>query len=248
MRFIFALFAFFTLAAEGLEPFERFVGLGDCCVVRRQINRHLTSRFEEKDLQVFGGGQLFDWLYIHDYRKLAEAIENDLLDLFERSDLRVIYKSVTNVKYSMTWSHLFTKNQDKWVPRNVIDLEYDIRKEKINYLSEKFRLLRNYRTLYIIAHPYVNNLTMIEPTQKVLIRLNNALIKMRGNSNFAILFCPINKRFDSFLNIFVRQIYNGNASPSMGNDECWEKILSEFPYKKEEFCIDERQRDASYLN
>ena len=157
IRYIFAAFVFFASFMEGSEPFERFVGLGSCCVTRTQINRHLTTRFGTQDLSIFGGGQLFDWLIIYDYRKLAEAIENNLSDLFDRSDLIVEgkeYPVVKNHKYLMTRNHLFTRNPDQTLPANVLELEYDSRKQKINYLSKKFRDLRNFRTLYIIAFPY----------------------------------------------------------------------------------------------
>lgn len=67
-------------------PYERFIALGNCCVTRYQINNHLSKRFD-KDIHSFGGGQLFDWLIIHDYNKFAEALENNLSDFFERSNL-----------------------------------------------------------------------------------------------------------------------------------------------------------------
>ena len=72
----FIVSCFILLSADEV-PYERFIGLGNCCATRSHINRHLSQRFS-LDAHLFGGGQLFDWLIIEDYNKLAEAIENDL--------------------------------------------------------------------------------------------------------------------------------------------------------------------------
>ena len=56
---------------------------------------------------------------------------------------------------------------------------------------------------------------------------------------------PLEKKFDSFGKIQVRQIYNGSALPTVGNNECWEKILSEFPYKITNLGVDEHEMDNS---
>lgn len=219
-------------------PYERFVSLGNCCVTRTQINLHLSKRFH-MDAYSFGGGQLFDWLIIHDYNKFAKALENGLMDLFNRSDLLLIYSlnglpysAIRNCRYEMTWNHLFTRELNQSYSPNIIDIEYGIKKTKIDYLSEKFKLLKYYRTLYIIAYPYVGagELETKELDRKVIKRIRNALLKMRGNANFSVLFCPLIKTFDDFDNIKVRTIVNSANPPHLGDFGCWDRMLSEFPF------------------
>ena len=55
------------------QPYERVIGLGNCCISRFQINHHYQHRFGV-DSNAFGGGQLFDWLIIQDYHKVAATL------------------------------------------------------------------------------------------------------------------------------------------------------------------------------
>lgn len=237
------LICFFLNVVEviGLEelPYERFVGLGNCCVTKRQIINHLQERFG-KDNKTYGGGQLFDWLIIHDYNKLSKALENNLSDIFERSDLVFdregfgnSYPCIRNIKYDMTWNHLFTRLENHSLPPNILDLEYDIKKQKIDYLSEKFKNLKHYRTLYIVAYPFIGSGTLrtTEPDKNTLIRLRNALLQLRGNNNFTLLFCPLRQKFREFENVLIRTIVNSkDLPPYKGDFNCWNQMLSQFPY------------------
>lgn len=104
-------------------------------MTRTQINHHLNKRFG-RDPHSFGGGQLFDWLVIHDYKQLCLALENNLLDIFEKKDLIFDHLKemieIKNIKDNMTWNHLFTKNSDKKTyEKNIIKLEYPEKKQKI---------------------------------------------------------------------------------------------------------------------
>lgn len=216
------------------EPYERFVSLGNCCVTRIQINHHLSQRFD-RPASSFGGGQLFDWLIIHDYRLFSQALENELTDLFELPDL-VVDKLVKNVKYKMTWNHLFSKNEKGVCPDNILELEYPLKKQKIDYLIEKFKDLRRYRTLYILAFPFdETQKNVTEPTPEVLARLIQALEKLRGNDNFTLLYCPLKERFEAFEKLCIRQMDNpiNGKSPSEGDYEKWDRMLLEFPFTLE---------------
>jgi hypothetical protein len=247
---------FFKLNAKEETPYERFIGLGNCCVTRYQINYHLSKRFG-KDSREFGGGQLFDWLVIHDYNKLAEAIENNLADLFERSDLILTsdwvtncdYWTVQNMKYKMTWNHLFSRPGNGLVTDDLIDVEYDSRKHKIEYLAEKFKSLREYRTLYIIAHPChgMGFFNTKKPNKSTLIRLRNALEKMRGNRNFSILFCSLNAKNKRFENIYMRAIVNPQNNLFWEGDyDCWNGMLSQFPFNPNKADTDKSGLDNSF--
>jgi hypothetical protein len=226
-------------------PYERFVSLGNCCATRTQINHHLSHRFG-LDSSAFGGGQLFDWIVIHDYNKFASALENNLMDFFEKRDLLLVprvdihYPSVMNLKYWITWNHLFTRRSDASIDFNIIEKEFHLKKVKINYLSQKFKALKNYRTLYILAYPFADNLLVetIEPDRDTIIRLRNALLHLRGNANFTLLFCPLVKRFENFENVLIIPIINPpGVAPNVGDYNYWNQMLNYFPFslKKLEF-------------
>lgn len=243
-KILYVLFLFIHYLAVDLDsaecqPYQRFVSLGNCCITRTQINHHLRKRFG-KDAHSFGGGQLFDWLVIHDYNQLCVALENNLLDIFEKKDL--IFDNfcfpkkleIRNIKYNMTWNHLFAKNSDKTYQNNIIDLEYDLKKQKIDYLSNKFKELKNYRTLYILAYPFIDNkpLNTNKPNKETLIRLSKAIEKIRVNKNFDLLFCPLKCNFQSFDNILIRVIYNATNNPAVEGDyDCWNNLLNQFPFE-----------------
>lgn len=233
------------------DPFERFVSLGNGCITRFQIDHHLTKRFD-KSKKKFGGGQLFDWMTMQDYDKLADALENQLADLFELSDLVVITENiqyVKNIKYDMTWNHLFTRNAEGSVAENVLEIEYEIKKQKINYLSEKFRQLRDYRTLYIISYPFqIGTMALALPEKNSLVRVRNALEKLRGNDNFAILYCTVQKSFDKFDNIYVKEITPWDKSQPYTSYyyEEWDAILSKFPFSTKHLTVDKSGLDDTY--
>ncbi len=240
----FVFFLILSFQSIRAEAYERFVGLGSSCVTRTQINHHLSQRFQ-RPANSFGGGQLFDWVIIHDYNLFSQAIENDLADLFERSDL-IVGANVRNKKYKMTWSHLFSKNEKEVCPENILELEYETKKQKIEYLIGKFKGLRDYRTLYIIAYPYDETQSnTVEPDPFVLVRVSKALEKLRGNQNFSLLYCPLKQRFNDFNNIFVRQVDNPiDAVPIwVGDYNKWDKILKEFP-----FAIEKSEPDSSHMD
>ena len=127
----------------------------------------------------------------------------------------------------MTWNHLFTRMQGNAMDPNIIDLEYGIRKEKLDYLAQKFRDLSNYRTLYILAYPEPSNeLETIEPNLITLIRLRNAITKIRGNANFDLLYCSLYKKFDDFDNLMNRVIVNPEGGYFFEGDyECWHRYV-----------------------
>lgn len=230
-----------TLAVEvdQTQPYERFIGLGMNCMTRWQINIHLPKRFGLHP-ESFGGGQVFDWMLIHDYNKLAEAFENDLNDLLERDDLESMpcwdAWYVRNTKYNMTWNHLFTPGPPNTLC-NTLDLEYPDRKQKIDHLVDKFKNLKEYRTLYIVAYPFIGpngyGWGSDEPDFYTILNLRNAIAKIRGNDNFSLLYCPVIQSFEEYENIYVRTIEFIPPGAWMGNAKTWDAILSEFPFTLE---------------
>jgi hypothetical protein len=236
--------------------FERFVGIGNCCITRFQIDFHLKERFKIKDTSLYGGGQLFDWLVIHNYAKFATALENNLSGVFELADLLVgpswtaNYRCVKNINYEMTWNHLFTR-QGNNVPDNILDLEYDARKQKIDYLIKKFKTLNQYRTLYILAYPFTGNGDMgtIEPDLVTVIRIRNALEQLRGNNNFTLLFASLQNRSQEDLpNIHFRTIVKGSKPAYEGDFNCWNTLLSEYPFRIDQVASDTTEIDNTVFS
>ena len=202
------------------HPFERFISLGNCCVTRRQINYHLSSRFNA-DQHSFGGGHIFDWMFMHDYSKLTDAIQNNLDDVFIKENMNGCY----NVKYNMGWIHLFEDS-------TTMDQVFPLKKQKMDYLAQKFRELALYRTLYIIAFPhhYDGCDGMNEPDKNTLKALYRSIKNMRGNDNFVILYLPHRKKFESTKNIIVYEMPSVGRVDG-GDTHKWDKILSKFPFK-----------------
>lgn len=101
--------------------------------------------------------------------------------------------------------------------------------------------------MYIIAYPYIGSGTLetVEPDKKMLIHLQNALEKMRGNHNFAILYCPLQKNFDDFDNIYIRTIINP-SNDARGDFNCWNQILYQFPFTLEKIEVDNSQMDNTF--
>lgn len=229
------------------EKYERFVGLGNSCVTRFEINHYLSNRYN-LDVSYFGGGQLFDWLVIHNYNFLALALECNLTNFFEKSDL-VIEPSVTgqlcvrNAFFNMTWNHLFTRNAANHLDLDIIEREYDIKKRKLDYLAEKFRALKNFRTLYVVTYPHEIDGTFntLRPDIHTLIRLRNALVNIRGNDNFTLLFCTPTKIYEDISNIQMRA-FGGYEDPHAG----WKKIFSEFRYTLDKVEVDNSQLDNTF--
>lgn len=244
------LFSAHCLRAHVFEvPYERFVSLGLCCVTRTQIDYHLTHRFG-LDRKAFGGGQLFDWMFIHDFRKLCAALENHLEDLFDFTDLTVVLRgdgeAVYNVRYDMTWNHLFTKLPNKMLFPDGLVREYTEKKGKIDYLVSKFIQLRDYRTLYIAAYTMDDGeMGTVEPDLATIVRLRNALAKIRGNNNFSLLYVPVVQKFDNFENVVVLGLPTDPLKKCEGNYALWNMLLSLFPFTLDQMGFDPTGYDRS---
>ena len=248
------LFLSTTLLQANDQPYERFVSLGACCVTRHQINLHLEKRFGFNE-NVFGGGQLFDWMVVQNYSKLARLLEDHLNGLFEIEDL-VIEKSqrdanynyVRNIKHEMIWNHLFGRKKNGLVALNVIEKEFHDKKQKIDYLVSKFINLKIYRTLYVIAYPFTGKEMeeREEPDLTILTSIRDSLEILRGNDNFSILFCTIDKKFEEFENIYVREVrIPANKNTCGGDNASWNLVLSEFPFTLSRAITDRSNMDIS---
>ena len=235
-------------------PYERFISLGNSCLTRHQIDYHLEMRFGlTKDF--FGGGQLFDWVLVEDYHLLAEAFEKNLKRFFEKSDLAYdfdpVYPKVYNTKNKIYWSHLFSRKSFEALVDNAIETEFELRNQKITYLSEKFKALKNYRCLYIISEYQPKFFLSPLEMKKMLIHVRNGLEYMRGNRNFSLLFCCLNpfykQEIKDFENIYIR-ILNRNPEEPVGYQDSasWDPILYEFPFTLEKIDWDQTGLDFTY--
>ena len=214
---------------------------------------------------MFGGGQLFDWVKVGDYNLLAQAFENKLLNFFEKQDLdygvapTTPHYSVYNKTNTVYWFHLFSRDCYDNLNENVIELEYQSKKQKIDYLVEKFKKLKKYRTLYILAELDPRFFLSSIDCKNMLIRIRNGLEKLRGNRNFSLLFCSRFSSFEieigNFENIYIKTLsydLTENLSIYMGirDSSRWDPILFEFPFtiekiKRDHTGIDSTMDDAN---
>ncbi|CAO5675411.1 MAG: hypothetical protein NEHIOOID_00524 [Holosporales bacterium] len=185
------------LAFNPDQPFERVITLGWWCSTKGAVNYYFNPESPIAKTKK-GHADLFDWLFIHDYKKFALALENNLSDFFEKDDFD--WDCLTNRKYAMHWNHLF----DSWHDTGYFKQEFGIEgfdfpqgfiaskidnifpfvREKIMYLRQKFIDAQQFKTLYVISDPRRNNID-----EDTLIALRNGLLKIRnGNANFTILY------------------------------------------------------------
>lgn len=215
--------------------FERVIGLGHWCLTKGQINKYFAPELHLMATKK-GHADLFDWLYIHDYFRLAIALEHKLEDFFERKDFYVKdgkSKKIYNRLYEMSWPHLFgsnltggdTKGVNSDLTEQELDLIFPSIKEKINYLKDKFISAKKTKTLYIISHPRK------ELSLEALVHVRDSLTIIRaGDKNFCILFIPHAKTYDGIENIIVREAKNLNSEWDGADSVRWKQILDEFKF------------------
>ena len=216
--------------------FERIITLGSDCLPKGQINKFFVPERKFNDTKK-GHGDLFDWMLMENYNLLAEALENNLTDFFEREDLSITTFYPVSTKYEMHWLHMFHEANERagWISRmphdkksqvDFLDQEFPKVKEKMNYLRDKFISAKDKKTLYVI-HEKKN---LIE--RETLSHLRDSLKSIRQeNKDFAILFVTTRERFSSFDNILVRE--STKVMPGgwdHGDPVRWREILDEFKF------------------
>lgn len=73
----------------------------------------------------------------------------------------------------------------------------------------------------------------MEPDFQTILRLRDALTTLRGNTNFTLLYCPLEKTFEDTENILVRTVITEPGWEHIGKYDFWFNLLSEFPYSLE---------------
>lgn len=236
--------------SHAIEPYERFVSLGNRCTTKLQIYRHLINHYVDSTLtepmlakkiseekKLFGGNHLFDWVFTNNYEKVQEALSKDFKNFFSKKNLKPGSHVIDNA-YNIGWNHLFKKikqsSNQAIVTQEIIDDEYEDKKKKVDYLIEKFKDLKNYRTIYIIS----NTLFKKPLEDSDLLKLFNSLEKFRGNNNFSLLYLDqANEEKDITPYIFKRKIVHDKSTIWKGDSESWEKALKEFPSSIKEINI-----------
>lgn len=212
---------------------ERVVGLGGWCLTKAQINGYFAP-MDPINISKKGHGDLFDWMFIYDYKLFTDALEHKLDDFFEKDDLKIIYgNELYNTKNHMRWNHI-TQNHDPLLSETVqndklLTEYFPTIKNKLNYLKDRFISAKSYNTLYIISlPPYFNPLTL-----ENLISVRNGLTTIReGDNNFTLLMVTHFKTFDGVDNIIVREAEMLGESWNEGDSQRWKDILDEFKYKE----------------
>jgi hypothetical protein len=202
------------------HPVEKIISLGNWCSTKANINLYLNPDIDWKNT-VEGNAHIFDWMCIGDYEYLIKALNNNLQDIFCKEDLvvldnvltengqAVLINAIYNLKYKMIWPHLFDKLSDFSLGEDInkINDSETIKKlySKFQYLSNKFINAKDKTVLYIITFDYhihiPENIRPIKPSKETIISLRDALTRIRGNTNFILLFISKNQPFYVYENI-----------------------------------------------
>jgi len=186
---------------------NRVISLGNWCSTKATMNLYFNPN-EPWSKTKKGHADLFDWMFMCDYNHLANALYNNLDDVFEKNDLIkmdniiaptgeiVVANGIYNAKYKMIWPHLFD-----WVSGFELKEKFDTLFEdstmktiqsKMNYLKDRFISAKDKRTLYIIT--YDNHINIpefirpVRPSFETLVNVRNGLRHIRGNDHFILLF------------------------------------------------------------
>ncbi|CAO4840330.1 MAG: hypothetical protein CNLJKLNK_00289 [Holosporales bacterium] len=229
------------LAFNPDQPFERVITLGYNCVPKGHVNMYFNP--EEKDARITkkSHADLFDWVLIHDYEKLAMAISKKMEDIFledelifEKTQCKINKYSIWN-KYDFQWLHLFHENifpessgfYESMLEeqKNTFNNLYPQLREKVDYLCLKFNEAKTKKTLYIISTP--GDKVSLE----TLNRLYESILYSRdNNANFEILYVPQFSDKKDFAQVKIRpasiflQLWHG------GIQDQWKEILDQFKF------------------
>lgn len=186
--------------------FKRVITLGDCCMPKMQIDGYFANRPNPK--AITGGGYLFDWCVPANLGLLADAIDAGLTDILT-ADTPVVPTpwekdgfAPYSEKYDVRFNHLFDKSEKvkhraaeagegrELLSDAVYAANYAEVESKVDHLKSKLQNTRE-RTLYVIqgVTPYFGReLSKKEHfTHANVQKLQSALRKMRGNSDFTLV-------------------------------------------------------------
>lgn len=213
------------------QIYNKCVSLGHWCQTKAALNEYFfPTESNIKTQPKFSS--LFDWMYVHSYSKLANALDNDLVDLFDYNNFKLDkQKSYHNIKYKMTWNHLYDKKQNN-DDKGIDDISNI--KSKYDYLITNFKNLKNFSTLYVISFPYEWGISLHD-----LISVSESLLRYRENNcNFTILYLTINikKYLESDLKklrekkILVYEMKNLGKKYNDYDINIWRETLDKFKF------------------
>ena len=209
--------------------YSRIITLGSWCQTKGQINNYFSPNTPITQTKK-GHADLFDWLFISDYSKLADALHKNLEDFFEFEDFKwkiKPYASNINIKYHVHWNHLWSDHNAFEMPLSLGEIEeiFPQIKLKIDYLRQKFIDAKQYPTLYVVSHSESG------PSKTDIEKLRNSITQIRdGKTDFSILFISKNPTFESFDNIYVRQSTPISCCWTQADSVRWKQILDEFKF------------------
>ncbi|MGQ3672586.1 hypothetical protein ACT6QG_09340 [Xanthobacter sp. TB0136] len=130
------------------ESYEYLISLGQFCVTRYQITRHLESLHIRPP-----GTFLFDW-QVTPPEALLTYFREDFRGVFELEDLEIGPEGCARHKHLLTsHPHQFGEHVYDLTPERMVEL-YPIARQRFDYLAGKFRTqlrTRNMPTLYVIS-------------------------------------------------------------------------------------------------
>lgn len=184
------------------KNFEQIVSLGCSCLPKQRVLSFLSSSYILKNLS--SCNHLFDWMVVSNYTLFAEAIKNNLSDVFGKDYLTVKPDTwenrgavLHNEKYRFQFNHAFDGHRQVSHYNYYNMLNQDSFKRYYHLIDEKFaHLIQNSRlafsglkrTLYIAyASSNHSGLNARGITQEDFIKFHKALKDSRKDENFLLL-------------------------------------------------------------
>lgn len=218
-----------------IPEYELVIGkvqaLGSWCATKYQLNRYFSPA-DDPNITKQGKADLFDWLFIYSYDKLADAFLTSFTDIFEKSDLvESENKCFINRKYDMSWCHLYDSNlkldHDVILTKNTdFNIAYPIIKSKIDYLRNRMIEAKNVNTLYVSTVYFIKDLSYASIT-----KLRNSIANFRQNDNFVLLLIShVTIHAKPVPNVIYRYCDKDTLDYKGDNKEQWDKIMNDFTY------------------
>ena len=154
------------------------ISLGNWCNSKAVINQYYHPDQDKSMDTKKGESQIFDWMFMCDYEKLIDALDNNLNDIFEKNDLVILQhpfnNTIYNKKYKMIWNHIFQKDnlENYSLSSEIFNIFYTAKKHKLDYLSNKFKNTNS--KIYLIT---INNHSWIPSEYVPVIPTMETIIK-----------------------------------------------------------------------
>ena len=232
-----------------MSEFERWVSLGNYCLTKYQINRHVARRFlglqENSTLEAVnmisrtsketvhalnGGNLFFDWVVVENYAKVASLLKDGFsydLAKAELSENRPDGKNLESIRClssGVLWVHLFDVSPSSGDWREQIQAL----KPKVDHMRDEFLHLRHFSTLYIVfVSPDLGVSAMPDDLEAALAELRRG-----SEKEFRLLICMDGGQEIPDRGRIAFRVHEGTPDnpqyPWLGSAEAWDRVFRGF--------------------